>query len=79
MKRLFAAVSSFALALCFALAPLADGSEGPPPAPEETQAWGTTEIAIMAAVMFAVIAVVGVLFMKSVQKDRNDIRGIRRK
>ena len=78
MKKLFAAVCTFAATLLCAAGALAEGSEAVSAA-EEAQGFGTTEIAIMAAVMFAVIAVVGVLFMKSVQKDRNDIRGIRRR
>ena len=78
MKMLaFPAFALCTAALC-ALSAACEGSEAVSAA-EEAQGFGTTEIAIMAAVMFAVIAVVGVLFMKSVQKDRNDIRGIRRR
>ena len=41
--------------------------------------FSTAEIAVTAVIMFAVIAVIGVMFAKVIQKDRNDIRGIRRK
>lgn len=41
--------------------------------------FSTGTVVIAAAAMFAVIAVIGVMFAKVIQKDRNDIRGIRRK
>ena len=46
---------------------------------QESSGLSTLEIAIFSIVMFTAIAVFGVLFLRVVQKDRSDIRGIRRK
>lgn len=78
MKRTTAFIAAVLALLSFAPEIAAeDQSQAVSEAAE--QGMGTVEIAIIAVIMFAVIAVVGVMFFKTVQKDKQSVRGIRRK